>query len=468
MIVKRVAGRAESLCWRLGASFTVLVLLVTALLTGTAVRTAATVSLNAQKDSAKSSVIGITTAFADSLLHTNQNPAQLAEQLGLSAGGRVIWLGPDGIVRVDGGGNSGLNGTLLSLHEEMLNAHEPKAQIYNTGNDWVVYAISPLKADKLSEGYILLIRDLKAIRQELSELKKRLWITGAILASAFTLLGSLLAKSISKPIQLLTRAVQGMQAGKLKQSVPIEGSSEITSLSNAFNNMAAQVAELDEQRSAFVANAAHELRTPLAALKAMVEGMEYENGLTAGFIRQIDRLSHLVNSLLTLTRLDNSKLELNMGTLPVKGLLDEALWTMKPLLLKRKLVLNIEEETWIYGDPDWLHQALVNVLDNAIRYTPNDKEIYLDVKNIDDFVHIIIEDTGKGVEPDMLPYLGDRFFRISASRDRKSGGSGLGLSIVSEIVSLHNGFVTFDSPPDRGLKVDIALPKAHPENLTIS
>ena len=68
-----------------------------------------------------------------------------------------------------------------------------------------------------------------------------------------------------------------------------------------------------------------------------------------------------------------------------------------------------------------MHQALVNVLDNAIRYTPNDKEIYLDVKNIDDFVHIIIEDTGKGVEPDMLPYLGDRFFRISASRDRKSG-----------------------------------------------
>ena len=167
MIVKRVAGRAESLCWRLGASFTVLVLLVTALLTGHGGAHSGYSFFKCPKDSAKSSVIGITTAFADSLLHTNQNPAQLAEQLGLSAGGRVIWLGPDGIVRVDGGGNSGLNGTLLSLHEEMLNAHEPKAQIYNTGNDWVVYAISPLKADKLSEGYILLIRDLKAIRQRI-------------------------------------------------------------------------------------------------------------------------------------------------------------------------------------------------------------------------------------------------------------------------------------------------------------
>ncbi len=465
-ILRRLRQRFDSLRWRLGISFALLALVVTALLTGIAVYTITTISLFAQRENAVTAVSGAATAFSDAITLSTVDPAQSAHQLGLAAGGRILWLGPEGVVRVDGEGDTGLAGRHLELPENLTSQDLPAAQIYTAGNCWVAYAIAPLKISSQPAGSLLLIRDLEAVKWEFYELRKRLWGTGAILALAFTLLGFLVAGSLSRPLEAITRAAFDMQAGKLQQSVPVEGSLEIARLAEAFNDMAARVAELDEQRRAFIADAAHELRTPLAALKALAEGMEGDQEELKGFIRQIDRLTRLVNNLLTLARLDNPQLKINPVSIRVIDLLDEVLWTIKPIAVKKDINLifeNREIQAWIIGDPDWLHRALVNVLDNAVRYTPKRGWVSITVQAEKDFTHIIIEDTGPGVPEETLSKLGTRFYRPSASRDRHTGGSGLGLSIAQEIIKLHEGYLSFNNVSGSGLCVKISLPQAPPE-----
>lgn len=395
--LRELGRKFDGLRWKLGLCFALLALVVTALLTGTAVYTITTISLDAQRENALSAVSGAATAFSDAITLSTVDPAQSARQLGLAAGGRILWLGPDKVVRIDGEGDTGLAGSYLEPPIDLINQDSPAAQIYTADNRWVAYAVAPFDISGRPAGSLLLIRDLEAVKREFYELRRRLWTAGAFLTLSFTLLGLFAAGSLSRPLEAITRAACDMQAGRLQQSVPVEGSSEIARLTEAFNDMAARVAELDEQRRAFVADAAHELRTPLAALKALAEGMEGDQEELKRFIRQIDRLTRLVNNLLTLARLDNPRLKMNPVTMRVTDLLDEALWTVKPIAVKNDvdiLVKNREIQAWVLGDPDWLHRALINVLDNAARYTPKMGQVTMSVKAEKGFVHIIIEDTG--------------------------------------------------------------------------
>ncbi|TDA70308.1 MAG: HAMP domain-containing protein [Clostridia bacterium] len=461
----------NSLRWRLGISYAGLVLIATALLTGMAVQTAATISVAAERERALSGVKGVAAAFSDALATAAADPAQIAREQGLAAGGRVLWLGPDGRVRVDGSGDAALGGKNIPLPTGLLEASGPRAGIYDTGSTWTAYAVTPLAIAGRSAGWLLLVRDLAALRQELSALQRRLWLMGAVLALIVTAAGLVFANSLARPLERLTQAARRMQAGDLRQSVPVEGGQEVASLAAAFNDMAARVAALDEQRRAFIADAAHELRTPLAALQTLAEGMRAEPGPKPagldGFVRQTERLGRLVGSLLTLAHLDNPELRLNLAPIRVRNLLEEAYWTVQPLAAARQIQLQAVAsavDAWVRGDPDWLHQALVNVLDNAVRHAPSGGWVRTAVQTREGMVNITVTDAGPGVPPEALARLGTRFYRPAAARERKTGGAGLGLAIVREVLHLNGGQVTFFCPPGQGLGVTLTLPAAPAEH----
>ncbi|MEG6521982.1 sensor histidine kinase [Desulfotomaculum sp. 1211_IL3151] len=472
---KQIIDNFTSLRWRLGVSYSVMAIVVTALLTGLAVQTAMTISMSAQKEQALSSITGVATAFADSL-GSSLDPAQTAQQLGLAANGRVIWLGPDDRVRVDGYGDARLSGRPFQVPPKLKDPDVKAAEIYDTGQSWVAYTSAPLQIAGKTSGRLLLIQDLAALRQEYALLKQRLWLLGGVLSLIVAGIGIFLAGTMSRPLEALTHAIQKIRYGELQQSVPVSGSKEIVSLTEAFNQMTARVAKLDEQRRTFVANAAHELRTPLASLQALAEGMPQESVPKPeemdAFVRQTERLGRLVDSLLQLARLDNPELQLNRFPIRVPNLIEEALWVVKPLAVARQLKLEIEadKELWIEGDPDWLHQAFVNVLSNAVYYTPIGSQVRLGMETKQGYVHIVIEDTGTGVSLDVLAQLGTRFYRPAAARERNSGGAGLGLSIVKEVLRLHQGRLEFASPPGKGLMVKLIVPEIapHPQPVTIS
>lgn len=458
-----------SLRGRLSLSYTLIVLVVTGVLTAVAVYTASSISLNAQREESRSAVEGVAIAYADILANTNADPAEAARQLGIVAGGRIFWLGPDGRVRVDSYGDASLSGNLFPLPPELATGQTQKAEIFSTGKNWVVYAIAPLQIQGQPAGTLLLMRNLSAEQDQLVKLRQRLWLLGAVLALIFMGIGVILAGNLTQPLTYLIGAVREMQSGKLQQSVPAAGSGEIAELNRAFNDMAFQVAQLDQQRRAFIADAAHELRTPLASLHAMAEDMqgrpEALNENLVAFVRQTERLSRLVDSLLTLTRLDNPELKVQFIPLHVNSLINEVLWIIKPLAADQSVEIKatkLDDQAWVKGDPDLLHHALLNLLDNAIRYTPAGGTVSLVIASEAESVFMVFSDSGPGVAAEFLPYLGTRFFRPSVARERKTGGSGLGLAIVKEIVHLHEGELEITSPPGQGLKVSIALPGIKP------
>lgn len=453
----------NSLRWRLALSYAVISIVVTAFLTGMAVQTSMNNSMASQKEKALSSIAGIVAAFSDSLT-SSLDPAQSTKQLGLSAGGRILWLGPDDRVRVDSYGDARLSGRLIPLPTQIKDSKDIHAEIFDTGESWVAYTTAPLKIIGKTSGRLILIQDLSTLRQEYLQLRQRLWLLGGVFSIILAALGLFLANSMSRPLEDLTYAIERVQAGELKQSVPITGSQETVALAEAFNNMAARISTLDEQRRAFIADAAHELRTPLASLQVLAEGLIQSSPSNSkeldAFVRQTDRLGRLVNSLLILARLDNPEFQITKQAVMVSNLIEEALWVIKPLAAERQIKLCIEtnQEILIEVDPDWLHQALVNVLGNAVYYTPFGGLIHLEAEVQQSFACIIIKDSGPGVSPDVLSQLGTRFYRPTTARERSSGGTGLGLSIVKEILTKHKGRLEFSSPPGQGLIVRILVP----------
>ena len=271
------AAGCTGLRWRLAAGFTAGVLLVTALMTGVAIHGEATVSLAAAQSQTLAAVQGVAAAFATAV-SGHADPARVACEQGLAANGRVLWLGPDGVVRVDGFGDGGLAGSPLVLPPDLADVGVPRAGIYASGGHWVAYAVAPLTINGQPAGRVVLVRDLSALQSELTGLQRRLWLLGGLLALIFTGAGIVFADTLARPLERLTLAVQRMRSGELGQSVPVAGGREIAGLAAAFNDMATRVAALDEQRRDFIADAAHELRTPLASLRALAEVMHQGAG----------------------------------------------------------------------------------------------------------------------------------------------------------------------------------------------
>lgn len=464
----------RSLRWQLGISYALLVLIVTALLTGLALRTGSNIVLTAVERQALAAVTGAATAFSEALARPVTDMSQVARQQSLATDGRVLWLNVDGTVRLDAYGQADLGGTRLDLPYELIHANEPVAGVYSTPNGWATYAAAPVTAAHRSAGLVVLTQDISHTQHDLAQLRVTLWLLGSTLACGFAALGLLYSQSVTRPLRQLTTAAQQMQAGNLAQRVLPQGSDELRQLASDFNAMANSVAALDEQRRTFVANAAHELRTPLAALQALAYEMQ-EDTTTASpdleaFVRQTKRLGRTVDNLLTLARLDNPDIEARMIPIRVHNLLAEVLWVMRPVAAKHPLELifpvELEDEPWILGDPDWLQLALVNILENSIRYSPPHGWARVEVGSSNSSVVISITDSGPGVPQSSLPELGQRFFRVSSAREHSSGGSGLGLAIVREIVLLHGGRLAFDSPSRQGLAITItfaAIPEPEDE-----
>lgn len=459
-------NQGSSLRWQLGMSYALLALVVTALLTGLTLHIGSNIILATEQRQALVAVTGAATAFREALLDPTADLSQVARQQSFASNGRILWLNADGTVRLDGFAEAALGGTKLDLPPELAQPTEPIARAYTAATGWVIYAVAPVSSPLQPASLVVLAQDISHTQRDLAQLRTTLWLLGGLLACMFAALGILYARSVTRPLDQLTIAAQQMQAGNLAQKVTPEGGDELRQLATAFNAMAASVASLDEQRRAFVANAAHELRTPLAALQALAYEMQesaaaQEPEQLAGFIRQTERLGRTVDSLLTLARLDNPDIKPRLIPIRVRNLLAEVFWVMRPVAEKSSIQLVFpdasENEPWVLGDPDWLHRALVNILDNSIRYSPPQGWVHAEVTCTDTTVAIDISDSGSGVPGAALTELGQRFYRVSSAREQSSGGSGLGLAIVREIVELNGGQLAFASPPGKGLAVTVTL-----------
>ncbi len=319
-------------------------------------------------------------------------------------------------------------------------------------------------------GYIIVSKD-KAFRTPaesdyISRANIAFGIGSIIAITLAVFLGFFMSRPIVNPLMSLTKASQAMAAGDLEQQVPIEADDEIGQLATAFNQMSGDLAESNRQRRQMTADIAHDLRSPLAVIAGYIESMRDEvlAPTTARFdtiYSEIEHLQHLISDLRTLSRADAGELPLNLQQLNPQELIDRTIATFRHQAEQKNIEIeaNIDVQIpKIKGDEERLAQVLGNLLNNAIRHTPQNGAIRLNSSKAENGVRLTVEDTGEGIPADALPHVFDRFYRVDEARQQNSGESGLGLAIAKSLIEAHGGTIEVFSRVGFGTRFDIFLP----------
>ncbi|GAC1449922.1 MAG: ATP-binding protein [Ktedonobacterales bacterium] len=295
-----------------------------------------------------------------------------------------------------------------------------------------------------------------------------------VLAPFMLLLGVLgsywLARRAFRPVVRLTRTARAIEAEDLHRRVPVPPArDEVRDLALTLNDMIERLEHAFEQQRRFVADASHELRTPVAAILALADVALEEPGAgrdVSQAMRDVqamaNRLGQLLNALLTLARADEGALPLQLDPVRLDLLAKDAAAVIDPLAVQRAIRLDVQTSTpvTVIGDEERLIQVLLNLLNNALQYTPAGGTVQLAVALHNGSARLTVRDTGSGIAAEHLPHLFERFYRADPARTRALGGSGLGLSIVEWIVRAHDGTVAVESRVGQGTLFTITLPLA--------
>lgn len=296
----------------------------------------------------------------------------------------------------------------------------------------------------------------------------RTLLYGALIGGVIALLlGVFLSRTLTRPIRELTQATHAVSAGDLSQQVPVRSDDELGELAQAFNKMSTELARNVNTRKQMTADIAHELRTPLSLIlghaEAVHDGVLQPTRENFEIIREeATRLEHLVNDLRILSLADAGELTINLQPIEPQRLLQEVVSLYQYQTQRKSITLDVDIDSplsTIEVDPGRMTQVLTNILDNALRHTPEGRQIILAAKQIQNQIEISIQDSGPGITAQDANRIFDRFYRTDPSRQREDGGSGLGLAIAKSIVQAHGGQIRAESEPNKGLKIMIALPK---------
>jgi heavy metal sensor kinase len=281
--------------------------------------------------------------------------------------------------------------------------------------------------------------------------------------------GIFLAGRALAPIDKLTRLARRISAEDLSQRLDLRlPDDEVGRLARTFDDMIARLEDAFRRQRQFTADASHELRTPLTAVKGQVEVAltrprepETYREVLQNVNEEVDRLIRLVGSLLTLARADAGQIPLSPEVISVADLVASAVEQVRPAAQQRNVALDLAPgpPVTLRADEDLLLQLLLNLLDNALKYTPAAGDVSAGWAADSAFVDVWVHDTGAGIAPEHLPHIFDRFYRADKSRSRAEGGAGLGLSICRWIAEAHGGSISVESTPGQGSTFTARFPR---------
>lgn len=276
----------------------------------------------------------------------------------------------------------------------------------------------------------------------------------AVAATAAGLIASvLLAREILRPLHEITATSRRIANGHYGERVTVPASNELATVAENFNQMADALEHIEEQRVTLIGNVAHELRTPLAGIEGYLEGLM--DGLfpadseTFGHMhREVRRLHRLIDDLQQLSRVEAGEIALDLNGFDLIPLVEQTVMQIKPQAVEHCIAIDTafpQTSLPVYADRDRTAQVLLNLLSNALHYTPEDGCITIHVSSGDGTASVAVEDTGLGIPEEELPFLFERFYRVDHSRSRKSGGSGIGLTISRHLIWAMGGELTAHS-----------------------
>ncbi len=308
---------------------------------------------------------------------------------------------------------------------------------------------------------------VEEIESTLRELFFSLVIAFPIVLIISTAGGWFLARISLRPVDDIINSAEEITAHNLSHRLPMPPTNdEIARLTMTLNSMIERLEQSFNQVRQFTADASHELRTPLAILMGEIEvvlrrdhsAVVYREVLTSA-LEEVMRLTTVVKNLLDISRAETGQVKIVLEPFSISELTNEIAEDMKVLALEKDIALyaEIEPNIWIMGDKVRLHQALLNVLDNSIKYNQVEGSVKIQLWRESDNCIIKISDTGIGISEEALPYIFDRFYREDKARSQDIQGNGLGLSIVKWIIEQHNGSIVAESNKDNGTSFTVRL-----------
>jgi len=331
----------------------------------------------------------------------------------------------------------------------------------STGDDeqWRVYSQPVLAPDNSYAGWVQAAQSLNTVTDTLQDFRDQLlWVIPFVLLLA-GIGGYFLAGRTLRPIDQITRTAAEIEARDLSQRIGYQGpADEIGRLAETFDRMLERLKNAFERERRFTGDAAHELRTPLTVMKGQIEvtlsksrsSNDYENTLRT-LASPVDRLIRLSNALLFLSRSDQKQLSWEPENINLGELLILVVEQMQPLAEENRLTLytDISPEIPFTGDKDHLIRLFLNLLDNAVKYTPAGGEVKVQTNVTKAEIQVAVHNDGPGIPKEHIRYIFDRFHRVDSDRSSETGGTGLGLAISREIAHMHGGRIEVQSQPGR-------------------
>jgi heavy metal sensor kinase len=311
------------------------------------------------------------------------------------------------------------------------------------------------------------------IWQDLQQLLSILLLGLPIAVGAAGIGGYILARRALAPVERMAERARSINAERLNDRLPVDNpADELGQLATVFNATLTRLESSFDQMRRFTADASHELRTPLTAMRSVGEvglrGRRDEAAyreIIGSMLEEVDRLSNLVDRLLTLSRADTGQAKLAIDIVDLPELAEEIAEQLDVLAEEKKQSIRVHCDPvprWV-GDRMVLRQALLNLVDNAIKYSPVDGRIEIHVSNSSAGTIIDVSDTGPGIPAELQSRIFDRFYRVDKARSRENGGTGLGLSIAKWAVEVNGGQLTLEATDQGGSRFRIVLPQTLPE-----
>ena len=324
--------------------------------------------------------------------------------------------------------------------------------------------MGPMKGKGLGQG-----RGYRATQQFYSSVKRSfVWAAlGATLVAV--ILSLVISRRIVNPTRKIIDATKEIAAGDYSKRVEINSSDEIGELGIALNRMAESLGKIETMRRELVSNVSHELATPLTNISGYLEALhdkvikgEEPTRKTLELLREeAQRLTSMVTDLRELSAIESSSLKLNLESVNLNELLYKITYEFKPRFREKGIIFTVKTPSdlpEVKADKNRLVQIIVNLLNNAISYTPDVGKVEISAKRVNGYVEVEISDTGIGIPPKDIPHIFERFYRGDKSRSRETGGTGIGLAIVKELVQALSGEISVKSVEGSGTTFRFTLP----------
>lgn len=360
-----------------------------------------------------------------------------------------------------------IKGATISNHDSVNGFIEIAIPIVETISAQMATEELP-EGTELIRGVMLTSVSTDNIKATMEVLGRKALIVEIILIFCILVIALLLARTLVRPFDQISKAISEVQAGYTNDPLSVSDYLETEHIVDSFNSLLERMKVLDDSRKEFVANVSHELKTPITSVKVLADSLRDQQDVPVELYREfmvdiaeeIEREDKIINDLLNLVKLDKEAAELNITTVDINDLAEIILKRLRPIARKKNVELNLISKREVTAEVDEVKMSLIltNLVENAIKYNKEQGRVDVTVDADHQFFTIEVADTGVGIPEEALDQIYERFYRVDKSHSRQIGGNGLGLAITRSAILLHRGSIKAESVEGEGSVFTIKIP----------